>query len=227
MFYEDEDEYYFEPGEAEIILTEFADKMKSVLLENVKTEIESIRAENEKLKLENDELKANVRAVRQKEQELKYRENDLERLFFQKKFSELLTPIVEKYTGYYVDYSYKNRPKCSNCDENRKIIFTSPQGETIERSCDCAGSASYYHPRQTELEKIDLWKDRYDRKFVVTPQYENKSDDDNRWSSLKLKTVIDVFEKETADDIRRYESVFSSEKECQKYCDYLNLHKEE
>lgn len=222
MFYEDEDEYYFEPGEAEIVLSEFAEKMKSVLLVNVKTDIDSIKAENEKLKLENDELKAKERAVYQKEQELKYRENDLERLFFQKKFSELLTPLVEKYTSFYVDYSYKKRPKCSNCNENRKIIFTSPQGKTIEQSCECAGSDGYYHPKQTELEKINLWKDRYDRKFVVTPQYENRSDDDNRWSSLKLKTVIDVFDKESAGDIRRYESVFSSKEECQKYCDYLN-----
>jgi regulator of replication initiation timing len=168
----DYEEDYYEPSAADMVLDEFKEKMKEVLLGTVKQEIELVKEENERLKEENKKFRERESKINYKERELESKENQLEYLFYRKKFSDLINPLVEKYVGYYISSTYRKPNKCDQCNDDRKIIYRSDNGKIIEKDCECNHNESYYVPKQTEIERLDLWKNEHDRKFVITPRYE-------------------------------------------------------
>jgi len=76
MSYYDE-EQYFEPSEADILLSEYQQKMKEVLISSVKNEIEAIKEENERLKVENEKLNKRFRNIELEEQQLEFKKKNL------------------------------------------------------------------------------------------------------------------------------------------------------
>ena len=219
---------YYEPSLADEIMFEYQQKMKDALLESVKTEIENIKEENERLKEENKRLHEKQHQVAVKERELLEKEKTLEREFYRKKFSELLKPFTDNYSGYYANSTYKKVNKCEKCDNDRKIIYTSPYGEEIKKDCSCNRRYELYKPEHSVIEVLSLWKsNNYDNKFGITPKYQNKREDDYRWSKLEFTHFVDIFDETTVDDLKKYNTLFKLKEECQKYCDYLNKDIEE
>jgi hypothetical protein len=220
--YYDEEPYY-EPTVADEIFIEYTQKLKDALKDNIKQDIENIKSENIRLKEENKNLKDRERDIDNKERQLQSKEKTLEADFFRKKFSEMLKPFEEHYSGYYADHTYKMKRKCNQCDENRQITYTAPNGDTVKKDCSCKKSYSYYVPKSSVITVIDLHKsDGYSkREFGMTPKYENK-DDDYRWSSFKFTQFIDIFNESIAEEIKYRDTLFSSKEECKKFCDWLN-----
>ena len=215
------EEPYCEPSIADEIFAEYLNKMKNALTENTKYQIEKIKIENEELKEEYKKLSDKQHQVAIKERELLEKERILERQFYSKKFSELLKPFTDNYSGYYADDTYKKVKKCEKCDSDRKIIYTSPYGDKIKKDCLCNRKYNIYEPKHTVIEVLSLWKNNYDNKFGITPKYESKSDD-YKWSKLEFTHFIDVFDETIADNIKKHDTLFKSKEECQKYCDWLN-----
>jgi hypothetical protein len=220
--YYDEEPYY-EPTVADEIFMEYQAKLKDVLKESIKLDIENIKSENTRLKEENKKLRDKNYKVEAKEIQLADKEKNLEYSFYKKKFSEILKPFEEHYSGYYADHTYKMKRKCNQCDENRQITYTAPNGDTVKKDCSCKKNYSYYVPKSSVITVIDFHKsDGYSkREFGMTPKYENK-DDDYRWSSFKFTQFIDAFDESIAEEIKYRDTLFSSKEECKKFCDWLN-----
>jgi len=217
------EEPYYEPTLADEIFVEYLHRMKDALSESAKYQIEKIKLENEELKEENKKLKDNQHQVAIKERELLEKEKTLERQFYRKKFSELLKPFTDNYSGYYANSTYKKVNKCNKCDGERKVIYTSPYGDEIKKDCSCNRRYELYEPEHSVIEVLSLWKSNdYDNKFGITPKYQNKSEDDYRWSKLEFTHFVDVFDETIVNDLRKYDTLFKSKEECQKYCDWLN-----
>jgi len=223
MFYDDEPQYY-QPSIADDLLMEYQNKMKDALLESVKSMIENIKEENEELKEENKKLRDAKYQVDNKERALIEKEKTLDRDFYRKKFSELLKPFEEKYSGYYADKIYRLVKKCKHCDENRKITYLAENGCSIIQNCSCNKSYQVYVPKYTSIEKLDLYKpkDNYHQEFKITAVYHSKDEDDYRWTKLEFTQFIDVFDELIANEMKGRDVLFNSKEECKKYCNWLN-----
>jgi len=232
MFYEDDynNEPYYEPTVADEILIEYQQKMKDALLDSVKSSIENTKSENTRLKEENKKLRDSQNQVEQKQRVLDAREktleSSLESNFYRKKFSELLKPFEEQYSGYYAVHTYKMKRKCKDCDENRKVTYTSLKGDIVQKDCLCLKNYAYYVPKHSVIQILNLYKsDSYEKKFGITPKYQDRSGDDYRWNKLEFTQLVNVFDESVASDLD--DTLFSSKEECKKYCDWLNRNVEE
>lgn len=150
MYFEEEN-YYYKPTLADEIMYEYQEKMKDALLESVKNKLEKAESEYIRIKKENEQLRKQSRDVENKRRELEQKEKDLERNFYRKKFSELIKPFEEKYSGYYADKEYKMVEKCNQCDSERKVNYTAPNGETKYLDCSCKKSYMVYLPVSTSI----------------------------------------------------------------------------
>lgn len=225
MYYDyDEFENCYESTPADEIFNEAMEKFKEVLKDSVKNNLKYIQEENKRLKKENDELKKREREISSKEHMLDMREKDWESrtewTFYKKKFSEMLNPLEECVDFWKVDYEYRKRAKCSLCDDNREITFSSPQGKEIKEKCDCDKTYRFYKPLLEHISIIKLWKSANGKEFSVTPKYDN-NDYDDRYCSLSVDEIIN-FNIEDVDKYRSYNSIFKTKDDCQKFCDWLN-----
>lgn len=225
MYYDyDEFENYYEPTLADEIFNEAMEKFKETLKDNVKENLKYIQEENKRLKKENDELKKREREISSKEHMLDIREKDLETrtewTFYKKKFSEILNPLEENVTFWKVEYEYRQKDKCNLCDDNREIIFSSPQGKEIKEKCDCDKNYRYYKPALDQIAVIKLWKSTNGKEFTVTPKYDN-NDYDERYCTLVVDEIIS-FNIKDVDKYKSYSSIFKTKEDCQKFCDWLN-----
>jgi len=220
--YEYDGEPCYEPTLADEIMLEYQQKMKDALLGSVKLDIEGIKSENERLKEENNRMWENQHEVAAKERELAAKEKVLERDFYRKKFSELLKPLEEKYSGYYAEYSFIPVDKCGHCDDERKIIYTAHNGDTVKQNCSCNKRNKVYQPEHTIIDVLNIWKSKDNCQVGMSAEYHDKSDDDYRWSRLDFTQFINMFDETTAPDLFNRKVLFESKEECQKYCDWLN-----
>jgi len=220
---------YYEPSVADEILIEYQQKMKDALLENVKLEIEGIKEENELLKGKNKKLQDRIHSIEDRERTLEYKEKDIEsritREFYNKKFSEILSPYEDKMVLWIAEQKHYLDKKCNLCDEKRQITYTAPDKSTIQKDCKCKKYYSQYSPTKTNIITLNLYKsNQYDKKFVVTPVYDS-GDYDKEYSKLEISYVFEVFNPDEIEDIQvKYNSYigFTSKEECKKYCDWLN-----
>ena len=229
MYYDDD--YPYEPNLADEILIEYQKKMKDALLDSVKQEINILKTENEILKEKNDELKAKVRKIELKERELKEKEETLERDFYRKKFSEILKPYEDKMVAWIAEETSFLGEKCNLCDKSRKVTYTAVDGSTVKLDCKCK---KYYHkkvPTKANIICLNLSKsDWYSRpkNFVVTPKY-NSAEYDNTYIELRINYIFDTFDPKKVEGLEvKYGCYigFTTEEECQKYCDWCNTQKD-
>ncbi|HBI34623.1 TPA: hypothetical protein DDY33_00615 [Candidatus Nomurabacteria bacterium] len=220
--YDYDEESCYEPTLADEIMLEYQQKMKDALLDSVKNNIGGVMEENLMLKEEVEKLRKGKYGVQRRERELAAKENMLEREFYRKKFSELLKPLEEKYSGYYAEYYFIPLDKCGYCDDERKIIYTAPNGDTTSNYCSCNKRNKVYRPEYTMINVLNIWKDTGNCKVSISAEYYDKADEDYKWSKLEFKQLISVFNKTTAPDLLSRKALFKSKEECQKYCDWLN-----
>jgi FtsZ-binding cell division protein ZapB len=223
---------YYEPDQAEIILDEFAEKMRGVLAGKVRDEIELLRRQNDDMKGKNEKLREQQKAVERKAKELEEEKKDLERNFYRAKFSDVLKPYLDNDEYFIVSYVSHVGPKCAYCNDERKLLFTAVNGKTILQNCDCNTHEYWYEPVKAILGIITLYKSNRDgREFGVSADFEKDVD----YSTNRMRAEPRMIVKNYTDDVPeiaktlKYEQsiVFTSAEECQKYCDYLNQQKKE
>lgn len=237
----DYEEPCYEPSLADEILMEYQEKMKEVLLENIKSEIQNIKNENVKLKEENKKLKEKSYEVNNKERDLKYKEENLKREvtneFYQSNIGDTLKQYIEDCEVWFADVERYQNKKCDLCNEERKLVAKFPNGKTTKTDCNCAKTLSKYVPALSTIELIKFSKrnSRYssDRRFYLSRTYfpnpNNRSDYDYDYQEFKIYHVVNEFNKDIIElhENKKYSERlgFRSKEECQKYCDWLNSNK--
>jgi len=237
--YDDYEERYYEPSQLDIIVDEYKEKCKEVLLQDVKNEMARLRNENANLKSINESYIKRENEISQKERQLKYDSDNLKRnvetQFYAEKMIDTISRFIEDSIVWYPETEYYQGEKCKFCDKDRKISAKYPNGEIVTKACECAKNLSRYVPKTSELTTIKLHKEhsRYlsDRKFYLYACREQNPDKsyDYGSSDFSLTFVRDNFDEEIIEyhAKKKYGEKIGlrSQEECQKYCDWLNEQK--
>ena len=72
-------EDYYEPSSLDMLLTEYNEKMQSILLDSIKNEITELKEENKKLKEKEKNFADRERAIVNKERDLEYKATNLKK----------------------------------------------------------------------------------------------------------------------------------------------------
>lgn len=227
--WEDDSEWLqslYESSNANAIYSEAFDKLKSCLNDDLRIWIEGIQERNEFLENENKEFKRKLSNIEYREKMLERKESDLEKTVLRRKFSEMIKPFEEYLFIWAVDYKKIYKEKCDNCDDDRKVWFTSPSGKKLFEYCSCDEWVRCFYPKQIKITSIKLYKDNsYPYMLSVKPQYESLSYED-MYCTFKLEKYVDSLEKleEVLNSNQiKYETLgFINLDDCKKVVDKLN-----
>lgn len=155
-----EDFYNEGPSDYELFMNDLKETLKKSIKDEFIKEMDKLRAENKKLQ----DIKENFEQIKldyaHKEQELKAKEQDIERSLARKKIMELATIADMKPQIYYIDDATGFLPKCDKCDENRLIHFRSPSGKECTESCpNCGTSFKKYFVKPVDTLRISFPND--------------------------------------------------------------------
>lgn len=232
-----EDDYYCEPSELECILSDFQSQMTEILMSSVRNNLNAIKEENVRLKAENEKYKQRERDIFNEKTSLKYKQDNLkievEKEFYDTNIGDALKRYTEECEVWFADIKYKDKIQCDLCDANRKIRAIFPDGEVVEKTCECNEKISYYAPDTAIIQvlKFNRKNSRYvsERKFYFSKTYspsKRSSSYYDEYNEFKLYNVVDIFNEDT---IELHENKqwgerigFKTQEECQKYCDWLN-----
>lgn len=241
MSYYDFEKEYYEPGEEEIFLDELKNKFREILREDVKIELERLKQENEDLRKTVKEYNDMKDKLSSKERELQYKEDNLkrevEKEFYNKTIEEVFAEALEDSEVWYAESVPHEKPKCNLCNEERKLIATYPNGETVSKSCDCANPIYSYEPCisvNKEIEFHKAYKPIYssDKKVYITKYYRPNKDHVEAYGCYGEFRIENIFDDFTEDVKICHKSksyseriAFRNKEACQKYCDWLNSKK--
>lgn len=212
-----EDEFYHESRELDLQVEEF----KKSLMESVK---EEFIAELERLKNENNQLtevKNNFALIKQeyknKERQLEVERRELKRKVRNERLSELTKDF--QIIMYRANSERVKQPKCSNCDNNRRLYYKTPLGNDAWEYCTCNDSYIVYVPRdymRVEFSISDGMKAWYQiNNFGERDEYA-KYDVNSIHHNSVYSEGMDY------DEVNKYHTFFKNQEDCQKYCDWLN-----
>jgi hypothetical protein len=217
--YEFEPEDFYEPSEFDILFHQ----LKQSLLKSVKdeyvVEMNKLKKENEKLQ----EVKKNFDQIKKeyenKKRQLDFEYQDMKGKARRERIRELMKGLeVELFT---VGSRSKSSPKCSKCDEKRRIYYKTPSGKETYETCECDTKIHIYEPIQTMMSSFSIrdgkgsaWYkvvdgDRYDGYLSY---YED---------SISGRDLI-TNEEQFKDIGWAYRVLFANREIAQKYCDLKN-----
>jgi hypothetical protein len=120
---------------------------------------------------------------------------------------------------------YKDREKCSLCNDNREIEYLTPLGNKAKEKCTCAIKLSEYQPSENVL--CEFREETHG--IVVFYKYNEKSSFTNGYyvldsyeGSKSPYKVYGVGEYSGEKIDSTYRTYFRSKEDCQKACDVLN-----
>lgn len=210
MFYEEE--YYYEPTQADEIFIEANKKLIEALKESVKHHVEKVTKENNRLKEDNEILRKKVRGIKSKERELEKERQEMKRSLL----GELMRD--RQMIFYTANYHYYHGEKCNKCDENRNINFISPLGKEMKEICDCYINKKVYTAK--EYICYEMRKNKNDSSLIMW--FKTYSDDKDGYTSGHVVKDKDIYNGQKYSDLDCYNAVFKTKEECEGYCEYLN-----
>lgn len=218
MSYYDE-EFYHEPSEFDQQVEEFKQSILGAVKDEYKAEMERLKKENQELQVVKENFENIKMVYKNKERQLENERNDLERKIRNERLSELLKD--HEVIMYRDAIEYEKLPKCNKCDKHRQIEYTTPLGKKTSEQCDCDISKQKHAPKEHIRTEFRL----HSHNRAMTIWYKKYEDGDG-YSYSEVPDVIyqDGMKYEDIDKFRRI--YFSSKEECQKYCDWLNIKKE-
>lgn len=189
------------------------DGLRESLKSSIKTEIKS---ELERLRLENKELRDKQRNLSELEAAADRAKRDAEYMAGQAKaeaikmrFEEILKSLATPM--YYALVSYKKRPKCNNCNEDRRLTFTSPDGQETVGYCQCNSSYATWSVRETWAFAVYQNRDGKGHHAIYDVSGDNEIRD----------TSAAIYDGQDFSDIKNYPTVvFRSEEKCAEYVEY-------
>ena len=224
--YPDYDDFYGEPSEFEMQISEFKDSLKQSVSHEWIDKMNALEKENAELQ----EVKRNFEAIKsdyekkkrecewEKERVIKNAEYEARRA----RLRDLMKDVQKIFWD--VSYTYKYGAKCDKCNDNRQISYKTPSGKEAFEDCECAKRIQIIEPRMQMLYEIAL-RDR-NGSTVQTWFQEHKGDDDDYYTRTDYfgeKIVIEDdadFTKLNLDDMNKF--YFCSYEKCEDFCDWYN-----
>lgn len=216
-----EDFYNEGPSDYELFMNDLKETLKKSIKDEFIKEMDKLRAENKKLQ----NVKENFEQIKldyaHKEQELKAREQDMEKNLARKKIMELATIADMKAQIYYIDDDTAYLPKCDKCDENRLIHFKSPTGKDCTEPCpDCGTTYHKYYVKPVDTMKILFPNDPAIRRVAYYLRHD-------RWGETYSYDLQDIYRGSAADydtssGYKMHHTAFESKELAQKICDRIN-----
>lgn len=216
-----EDFYNEGPSDYELFMNDLKETLKKSIKDEFIKEMDKLKAENKKLQ----DVKENFEKIKldyaHKEQELKAREQDMEKNLARKKIMELATIADMKAQIYYIDDDTAYLPKCDKCDENRLIHFKSPTGKDCTESCpNCGTTYHKYYVKPIDTMKILFPNDPALHRVAYYLRHD-------RWGESYSYELQDIYKGSAADyDIssgyKMHHTAFESKELAQKVCDKIN-----
>lgn len=212
-----DEEFYNEPSEFEQQIYEFKQGLMNAVKDEYKEEMESLRKENTELQQVKNNLDQIKREYNQKVVELDMQRRTLKNEVRRERLLELMGDF--KVELYRADWKRKDGPKCDKCDDTRRIHFESPTGRKMTEECTCKGSFKYYKPRLHVCSSFEL------RNGEFIAWYKPYRDTDGMeiecLGSLNVPRRFYCGESFENLPEYHYETYFTTEAECQAYCDWL------
>ena len=182
-----EDFYNEGPSDYELFMNDLKETLKKSIKDEFIKEMDRLRAENKKLQ----NVKENFEQIKldyvHKEQELKAKEQDMERNLARKKIMELATIADMKPQIYYIDDANGFLPKCNKCDENRLIHFKSPSGRECTESCpNCGTSFRKYFVKSVDTLRISFPNDPQIKRVAYYLRHD-------RWGESYTYNLQDIY----------------------------------
>jgi len=131
--YEPED-FYDNYNEFDAQIMEFRQGLVKGIKQEFLDKLNQLTEENGRLQKIGDRMREIEKEHQAKLRELDKEKQSLIRTVRQERISQLFAD--RKITMYSANRKYTDKPKCGECNDKRKIVFISPQGESIERSCN-------------------------------------------------------------------------------------------
>lgn len=206
-------EDFYEGSEFDRQIEEFKDALREDVKRETLEEIERLKKELAELrdfKERKDEIE---KECREKIREAKIAAAEAEQKW---KNARLYTLLGEYLVGgFTVKCEFIQGPKCSKCDENRRIHFKSPSGRDMSERCLCDVSVKRYITVPIELYSMEAGKFSAKDNFVFS-RYATEDYGDYYYAK-NIVSDLDHPEK-----IDTYSAMFLDKELCQKYCDWLN-----
>jgi hypothetical protein len=213
-----ENDFYEEPSEFDIQVSEFKRSLMKSVKEDFVSEMERLTKENKELQ----DIKANFEAVKRdfenKKRQLESEYQTLKSNVRRERLSQLMKDMeVELFS---VASTSKSQPKCDKCDEKRRVYYKTPSGKETYEMCECSGRISIYEPIPTLLSSFSI---RNGEGFAWYKVNTDRSDDwlsyyDDSISGKELIVSEDQFESVGYS----YRVLFKNKEIAQKYCDHKN-----
>ena len=108
---------------------------------------------------------------------------------------------------------YTKLPKCSECDDDRKITFNNPQGVKTISNCICNKTNRTYVPEKAEVYELSLSRDKDRPRAFYRLQKEGNDDEHYSANSTFCEHV---YNGEPYKDVDLYRWFFKAEDNCQK-----------
>jgi hypothetical protein len=200
-------EYYNEPNKFE----QHIDELKSVLLGSVKKEHQE---EMERLRKENAELQALKKRLSEIEQ-VRHREitelESVKRNALNEAKKMRLTELLNDYKAviYAVDSIAVHKPKCTLCDNERRVPYLTPLGKKAKEDCTCKEYSYRYEIREITASSIE----HYTAEDGIKINYYD-NDREERVSAYNMYRRGLDFEKITS------WTYFADKNDAQSYCDW-------
>lgn len=219
------DDYFYEPSENDIVMSEIGDILKKMVKKEILDELETLRTENAELRKFRDERKnyeAKIREAEYKSQvAIEKAQREVKSTRIHNIFGEMLS------VGYMIATNSKRRPKCDKCNEERRIEYTTPLGKTAYETCDCNGYDYFYEVKEVEMVKFSIRKRAgYDRDEHVVRYFSHARDTyDDKEDENNYERVTWVYNNEPFEELAKksyYGVVFLNKDKCQEYCDWRN-----
>lgn len=209
------------PSDYELFMNDLKETLKKSIKDEFIKEMDKLRAENKKLQ----NVKENFEKIKldyaHKEQELKAREQDMEKNLARKKIMELATIADMKAQIYYIDDDTAYLPKCDKCDENRLIHFKSPTGKDCTEPCpDCGTTYHKYYVKPVDTMKILFPNDPAIRRVAYYLRHDH-------WGETYSYDLQDIYrgsaaDYDASDGYKMHHTAFESKELAQEICDRIN-----
>lgn len=214
-------EDFFNEGsfDYELFMNDLKETLKKSIKDEFIKEMDRLRAENKKLQ----NVKENFEQIEldyvHKEQELKAKEQDMERNLARKKIMELATIADMKPQIYYIDDANGFLPKCNKCDENRLIHFKSPSGRECTEPCpNCGTSFRKYFVKPVDALRISFPNDPQIKRVAYYLRHDS-------WGESYTYNLQDIYRGPAEEfdlQVNRNHIAFESRELAQEICNRLN-----
>lgn len=214
MGYDYDREFYEEPSILDFAIDAFKKEMLDAVKSEYKNKMDQLEKENKELQGVKADFDAIKLSYKKAERELERKKSELMREVRQERLSQLMGDMVV--VAYSVDYDYVELPKCDKCDENRRLNYITPLGNSAYENCDCSKKQLVYKPVESILYELKLRHSELSGFYRVIR--EGSRDEYLTSHSDKLVKSDDLI----TDDLSVYGTIFRTIEQAQKFCDLIN-----